>query len=77
MILLMSGLMIFNAHPHLYLGHTSEPDKALLSIGATEHGGEPRGYLEIYGHRRSTPPESQASSGPLNGTEPTRLSELG
>lgn len=39
MILLMSGLMIFNAHPHLYWGHTSEPERALLSIGAKESGG--------------------------------------
>jgi Ni/Fe-hydrogenase b-type cytochrome subunit len=54
MILLMSGLMIFNAHPHLYLGHTSEPDKALLSIGATERGGETHGYLEILGMKINT-----------------------
>jgi Ni/Fe-hydrogenase b-type cytochrome subunit len=54
MILLMSGLMIFNAHPHIYWGHTSEPDKALLSIGATERGGATRGYLEILGMKINT-----------------------
>jgi thiosulfate reductase cytochrome b subunit len=51
MILLMSGLMIFNAHPHLYWGHTSEPDKTLLSIGADDSGGAPRGYVEVLGQR--------------------------
>ena len=54
MILLMSGLMIFNAHPHLYLGHTSEPAKAVLSIGATEQGGTMRGYLDILGIKINT-----------------------
>ena len=33
-ILFMSGLQIFNAHPHLYWGNTSEPDTAFFSIGA-------------------------------------------
>ena len=54
MILLMSGLMIFNANPHLYWGHTSEPDKALLSIGADESGGDPRGFVEVLGRRIDT-----------------------
>ncbi|HLN86241.1 MAG TPA: cytochrome b/b6 domain-containing protein [Candidatus Limnocylindrales bacterium] len=54
MILLMSGLMIFNAHPHLYWGHTSEPDKAFLSIGADDSGGDPRGYVEVLGRRIDT-----------------------
>ena len=76
MILLMSGLMIFNAHPHLYWGHTSEPDKALLSIGATERGGETRGYLEVLGTQINTtgvlgrPAHRQRH-------DPTSLSELG
>lgn len=44
--LLMSGLMIFNAHPRLYWGHYgANPDPAWLEIGAT---GE-RGYLRIGG----------------------------
>lgn len=54
MILLMSGLMIFNAHPNLYWGHTSEPDKAWLSIGAQEQGADMRGYIEIHGWRIDT-----------------------
>ena len=40
MILFMSGLMIFNAHPHLYWGSTSAPEKAFLSIGATNEDGD-------------------------------------
>lgn len=54
LVLLMSGLMIFNAHPHLYWGHTSEPDKALLSIGAEEKGAEVRGYVDVLGARIDT-----------------------
>lgn len=54
MILLMSGLMIFNAHPHLYWGHTSEPDKQLLAIGAENHGSELRGYVDILNRRLDT-----------------------
>jgi thiosulfate reductase cytochrome b subunit len=31
-ILAMSGLQIFNAHPHLYLGDRSDPKRAILSV---------------------------------------------
>jgi Ni/Fe-hydrogenase b-type cytochrome subunit len=48
-ILFMSGLQIFNAHPHLYWGHTSEPDAAILSISSSGAGGKERGYVEILG----------------------------
>jgi Ni/Fe-hydrogenase b-type cytochrome subunit len=54
MILFMSGLMIFNAHPHLYWGNTSEPDKVWFSIGAQEQGDNLRGYVDIYGQRVDT-----------------------
>lgn len=54
MILLMSGLMIFNAHQQLYWGHTSEPERALLSIGAKASGGEARGFVEVLGSRLDT-----------------------
>lgn len=38
--LLMSGLMIFNAHPRLYWGHYgANPDPAWLEIGATRSTG--------------------------------------
>jgi Ni/Fe-hydrogenase b-type cytochrome subunit len=51
MILLMSGLMIFNAHPHLYWGHTSEPEKQIFAIGAQNTGTDLRGYVDIFGQR--------------------------
>jgi thiosulfate reductase cytochrome b subunit len=54
MILFMSGLMIFNAHPHLYWGHTSEPEKTVLSIAADESASAPRGYVEVLGQRLDT-----------------------
>jgi Ni/Fe-hydrogenase b-type cytochrome subunit len=54
MILFMSGLMIFNAHPHLYWGNASEPEKAFLSIGATNEDGDLRGYVQVYGQQLDT-----------------------
>src|SRR5262245_59936028 len=54
MILFMSGLMIFNAHPHLYWGSTSEPDKAFFSIGAVNQDGDLRGYVQLYGQQIDT-----------------------
>lgn len=53
MILFMSGLQIFNAHPHLYWGSTSEPDKAFFSISATQDD-DVRGYVELYGRQIDT-----------------------
>lgn len=43
-VLLMSGLMIFNAHPRLYWGqYGANPDPAWLQIG----GADGRGYLRV------------------------------
>ena len=53
-ILVMSGFQIFNAHPHLYWGSTSEPDLAFLSIAAASDGGEVRGFFRIYGWQFNT-----------------------
>jgi thiosulfate reductase cytochrome b subunit len=36
LVLLVSGLQIFNAHPTLYFGEKSEPDRAVLSMRAVE-----------------------------------------
>jgi thiosulfate reductase cytochrome b subunit len=45
LILLMSGLMIFNAHPRLYWGHYgANPDPAWLEIG---HVGGELGFLRV------------------------------
>ena len=53
-ILLMSGLQIFNAHPHLYWGHRSDPGTALLSISSSGAPGDARGYVELFGQRIKT-----------------------
>ena len=53
MILFMSGLQIFNAHPYLYWGSTSEPDKAFFAINATNDD-DVRGYVDLYGRRIDT-----------------------
>jgi Ni/Fe-hydrogenase b-type cytochrome subunit len=53
-ILVMSGFQIFNAHPHLYWGSTSEPDRAFLSIAAANDDGEVRGFFRIYGWQVDT-----------------------
>ena len=52
MILFMSGLMIFNAHPHLYWGNKSEPDRAFFTIGADSDTA--RGYIDILGKQINT-----------------------
>lgn len=44
LVLLMSGLMIFNAHPRLYWGHYGANfDKAWLQVGSTPT----RGFVEV------------------------------
>jgi thiosulfate reductase cytochrome b subunit len=44
LVMLMSGLMIFNAHPRLYWGdYGANPDPAWLQIGAEQE----RGYLRV------------------------------
>jgi Ni/Fe-hydrogenase b-type cytochrome subunit len=50
-VLLMSGLMIFNAHPRLYWGQAgSNPDPAWLEIRADDRGG----YLKLGEQRWNT-----------------------
>lgn len=54
MILFMSGLQIFNAHPRLYWGSTSEPEKTFFAISAAQDDGEARGFVELYGRQVDT-----------------------
>ncbi|MBS0181367.1 MAG: cytochrome b/b6 domain-containing protein [Nitrospira sp.] len=50
-ILIMSGLQIFNAHPALYWGDRSDRDRSLLSIRPVQTaGGEIKGLTTILGH---------------------------
>jgi Ni/Fe-hydrogenase b-type cytochrome subunit len=82
MILFMSGLQIFNAHPYLYWGSTSEPEKAFFSISATQDEGEgdARGYVELYGHQLDTTGflgVQQGTFGPLARAFPSWLTVPG
>jgi thiosulfate reductase cytochrome b subunit len=54
-VMLMSGLGIFNAHPHLYWGRESDFDSPLLSITA-ERGrdGAPHGITQVGAHSFDT-----------------------
>jgi len=50
LVLLMSGLMIFNAHPRLYWGeYGANFDQLWLAIGSARSGGHEIGYLRL-GH---------------------------
>ncbi|WP_311946325.1 cytochrome b/b6 domain-containing protein [Halomonas piscis] len=54
-VLLMSGLQIFNAHPSLYWGKDSHFDTPALSVGAIRTGnGELRGITRLGGYRFDT-----------------------
>jgi len=54
-VLIMSGLQIFNAHPSLYWGERSDPEGALLRLKAVETSeGETRGITEILGREFDT-----------------------
>jgi thiosulfate reductase cytochrome b subunit len=50
LVLLMSGLQIFNAHPALYLGEKSEFANPILAMGTVDVGGEPKGVTTIFGY---------------------------
>lgn len=54
--LLTSGLMIFNAHPNLYIGNESgfEYDNAVLRIGAESTPEGPRGHTIVFGKKFDT-----------------------
>ena len=53
-VLFMSGLMIFNAYPHLHWGSKAEPKEAFFSIYASDEDGQARSYTELYGRRVET-----------------------
>ena len=54
-ILIMSGLQIFNAHPALYWGDRSDRDQPLLSIRPVKtESGEIRGITTILGYKFDT-----------------------
>ncbi len=54
-VLIGSGLQIFNAHPALYWGNRSDPDRALLSIRSVRADDETfTGITTILGHEFTT-----------------------
>ncbi|PPQ31057.1 hypothetical protein CCS01_18045 [Rhodopila globiformis] len=54
-MLLMSGLMIFNAHPALYWGNISDFDHPAFSIGTVRApDGHFQGQMLLFGHRINT-----------------------
>ena len=54
LVLLMSGLQIFNAHPALYLGAKSDFDDPVLAMGATQQGESIRGVTMVLGRSFDT-----------------------
>jgi len=55
LVLVMSGLQIFNAHQALYWGDRSDRDRPILSIRAVKvENGERRGITRAFGHAFDT-----------------------
>lgn len=54
LVLLMSGLQIFNAHPALYFGSKSVFDDPVLSMRAVQAEGEPKGITTLFGYSFDT-----------------------
>jgi thiosulfate reductase cytochrome b subunit len=54
LVLLMSGLQIFNAHPALYLGQKSDFAAPILAMGAVQEGEQPKGVTTVFGHAFDT-----------------------
>jgi len=53
-VLLMSGLQIFNAHPALYIGQTSDFQSPIFAIDSREVDGKPQGFTAVLGHSIDT-----------------------
>jgi thiosulfate reductase cytochrome b subunit len=54
LVLLMSGLQIFNAHPALYLGQKSDFSDPILAMGTMRDGDNLQGVTSIFGHAFNT-----------------------
>ena len=54
LVLLMSGLQIFNAHPALYLGAQSDFADPVLAMGAARQGENIKGVTTVLGHSFDT-----------------------
>lgn len=54
LVLLMSGLQIFNAHPALYLGQASDFDNPILAMDALQTADGPKGVTTLFGKEFDT-----------------------
>ena len=54
LVLLMSGMQIFNAHPALYLGSKSDFEHPVLAMMALENDDGTKGVTEVLGHSFNT-----------------------
>lgn len=54
LVLLMSGLQIFNAHPALYLGHASDFDRPILAMDGLQTASGPKGVTTVFGKEFDT-----------------------
>jgi thiosulfate reductase cytochrome b subunit len=54
LVLLMSGLQIFNAHSALYLGSKSVFDDPVMSMDAVQSPGGPKGVTTLFGYSFNT-----------------------
>jgi thiosulfate reductase cytochrome b subunit len=54
LVLLMSGLQIFNAHPALYLGQASDFDRPILAMEAVQTEQSYKGITTLFGHEFNT-----------------------
>ena len=54
LVLLMSGLQIFNAHPGLYIGSKSTFDDPIMAMAAVQEGETAKGVTTILGHSFDT-----------------------
>ena len=65
LVLLMSGMQIFNAHPALYLGSKSDFEHPVLAMMALDNDdGGARGVTEVFGHSFNTTGVLGLSRGP-------------
>lgn len=54
LVLVMSGLQIFNAAPYLDASDKSDPARRVLAFDAQDAGGKTTGYTVLFGHRIAT-----------------------
>ena len=54
LVLLMSGLQIFNAHPALYLGAKSDFGDPIMAMGPVQEGDNVKGVTTLFGWQFDT-----------------------